>query len=104
MKHFQDLRDKVDLPVIPITNEELEILNANFPVAGEMKMRDTSLCRLRGNRKNCHWKASPYRFQGVNQSCFACKDVKVTLDADTCIKDDSASISLALLPSLKVFL
>lgn len=101
-KHFQDLRDKVDLPGIPITDEELEILNATFPV-GSGEANEEYFSRglpgtllLRGNRKNCHWKAFPYRFQGVDQSCFASDDAKEIPDsstADNCVADDSASIS-----------
>lgn len=109
-KHFQDLRDKVDQRGIPITEEELISLNAAFPIdSGDREEEYFSrslpkMLRLRGSSKNNHWKATQYRFDGVNPSCFACddnvdesNDVNLSRDsstADTCIAGDSASISV----------
>lgn len=99
-KHFQDLRDKVDLPGIPITEKELHSLNVAFSVGSGDREEDyfsrslPGMLRLRGTRENNHWKATQYRFDGVKPSCFACDDAKDS-PADTCIAvaDDSASIS-----------
>ena len=77
-------------------------MNVSFSVGSGDREEDyfsrslRGLLRLRGTRENNHWKATQYRFEGVKPTCFACDDVTDSRDsstADTCIADDSTSIS-----------
>jgi len=97
-KHFQDIRDKVDLPGIPITEEDLAALDKAYPVRYSEAPEEYFLrslpgkLRLRGSRDNNHWKSPVYytAFEGVDPSCFACDDVS---DDSMDIEEDISNMS-----------
>eukprot|EP00984_Skeletonema_dohrnii_P010316 scaffold4002_cov126-Skeletonema_dohrnii-CCMP3373.AAC.11 len=77
-KHFQRMRDMIDLPGIPVTEEELAAMNESFPADSGEAPREYFLrslpgkLRLRGSTDNNHWKSPVYAtaFKGVDPSCF----------------------------------
>jgi hypothetical protein len=97
-KCLQDLRDKCDLPGVPITDEEFGAINEAYPVGhgGAPKdffTRSLGKLRLRGTRENNHWKASSSyysAFLGVDRSYFACSD---TEDDSIGIDNEGSSVA-----------
>jgi len=98
-KQFQALRDKIDLPGIPITDEELAVLNREYPV-GYCQGHEEYFCRslpgklrLRGSRKNNHWKSTfaSKSFVGVDRCCFACDDM-TDESVTTAVEFDSSNL------------
>lgn len=103
---FQSMRDKLDLPGIPITENELEALNEAYSVGSGDASKELFLrslpgkLRLRGSRDNNHWKSSAYVFEGVDPSCFACNDLCYGVDnlsnsTDGCTGDTQAVSSVS---------